>query len=207
MNGESISEDERVVIVAFQVFDIALYFSLLFFAIYMTVAYVIMDNKHTLDYIKAFYTLSVLLAVSKIAMLVVQVGWTGELYQWYIYEISNQSGFYSWLFIGLMQIALMAELAIQVKMSAHKIAPQEGIRRIKNNTYVLYGATFLLLGFCVVDAINLSYLFGEWPNYTSWRLDFYTTTYPRKLVAIAIGVSIAYFNLSFKLDKYFDIQL
>jgi len=94
------------------IFEMIVFTVMLFFASYMIAKYLIYGKRHEITYLSAFYVLTVLLAVSKLCMFITQYRMTGETYQLIIVGSSSIIGTQTKLQIGLIQVAIMVELAI-----------------------------------------------------------------------------------------------
>jgi len=99
--------------------NIALYCLLLAYAVYISVKYLVMQGKSEIVNLTVFYVLVVILAISNIGFMVVQcTPETDSLSYGAMYQVTDDIAQVSALMIGLLQIATMTELAIQVKLSA-----------------------------------------------------------------------------------------
>jgi len=118
------STKDKTILVQLTV-DIALYCLLLAYALYIIVKYLVMQGKSEIVNLTVFYVLVVILAVCKIGFLIVLILWPfndpESLVYGLLFQITDNYAQVSSLIIGLLQIATMTELAIQVKLSAYQI--------------------------------------------------------------------------------------
>jgi len=72
--------------------DMVFYSLVLCFASYMIIKHLILDKRHEITYLPAFYSLTVLLAVLKLCQCITEYTYSGETYQLYVWNISSCIG-------------------------------------------------------------------------------------------------------------------
>jgi len=112
-------------------FELASFTLVLIFAGYIIVKYLVLQKKHEITYMTSFYSLTVALAISRVSFFIVFFSYSGEhFYQDYMSDVLLTIGPQFKLLIGLIQVAIMVELGIQVQLSARKLTPEEAVRKI-----------------------------------------------------------------------------
>ena len=190
------------------IFNIVTYSFVLLFASYMIVKYLILEKKD-ITYLVAYYSLTVALAISKICYFIIQLtNKEGHLYMEYLNDLSSRVGPQFKVLIGLIQVAIMVELGIQVKMSARRMTQEEAEKKIKNLRcgFKLASAFFSIVG--IFDVYNNfydnTYIV---PDPKQWHRILYYTIFPSELVLISISLTIAYCYLSVNIKEHFAEQL
>ena len=174
------------------------YSFVLLLASYMIIKYLIIGKRYNIAYLSAFYSLTVALAISKLCFFTVVFRYTkDEVYKDYILDISNGVCPQFKMLIGLIQVAIMVELGIQVKLSARRMTPYEADKKIKHVRLALKLAVafFSALGVCeVYSAIYVDLKIV--PDPKRWHTVAHTTIFPCELALISIALTAAYFYLS-----------
>jgi len=162
------------------IFDIVVYSCVLLFDVYMVVKYLIMEKKHELTYLISFYSLTFALSISKICYFITVLRYTGDqVHQNYIMDLSSEFGVQLKVQIGLIQVAIMVELGIQVKLSARKLTPDEAVKKIRKVRTGLKLAAAFFLAVGIFDTINAIYNDPVIvPDPAKWHHIFYVTIFP-----------------------------
>jgi len=135
--------------------NIVTYSVVLLLASYMIVKYLIIEKKYDIAYLTAYYALTVALALSKITFFIVLLRYTGEhVYQDFIADISNSFGPQFKVQIGLIQVAIMLELGIQVKLSARLMTLEEVDQKINHVRVALKVAIAFFSAVGIFDTYN-----------------------------------------------------
>jgi len=110
--------------------------------------------------------------------------------------------------IGLIQVAIMLELAIQIKLSARVMTPREAVKKIKHVRvgFKLAAAFASALGiFDVYNNVRMDpVIFSE---YKKWHDIVRNTVYPLQMVLVSISLATAYFYLSVNIQQHFAREL
>jgi len=190
-------------------FELASYSSLLIFAGYMIVKYLVLQKKHEITYLTTFYSLTVALAVSRICHFTMFFRYSGEhVYQDYITDVAMVICPQFKILIGLVQVAIMVELGIMVQLSARKLTPEEADQKISKVR------TALKLTFACFSAVGIFLIINTFysdpvivADPTKWHLIADTIILPFELILVAIFLSSAYLYLSMNIKKYFAKEL
>jgi len=110
-------------------------------------------------------------------------------------------GLYTSVAVGLLQIANMSELAIQVKLSARKIELDVALKRIKQVKVGLF--VLIVFTYCVgiFDVYNAHAYNHE--NGKTWHAIAVTTTNASIFFLNSIGLLIAFSFFSYNVNTYF----
>ena len=112
------------------------------------------------------------------------------------------------ILIGLIQVAIMVELAIQIKLSARVISPREAVKKIKQVRvgFKLAAAFASALGiFDVYNTVRMDpVIFSE---YKKWHDIVRNTVFPLQMVLVSISLATAYCYLSVNIRQHFAREL
>ena len=85
-----------------------------------------------------------------------------------MYQVTDDISFTSALIIGLLQVATMTELAIQVKLSAEQMQTREAKRKIKRTQVSFFWLAGLIFGLSLFQGY-LEYRKFYQENATEWQ--------------------------------------
>jgi len=195
--------------IALDIENIVAYSFVLLFAVYMIVKYLIIEKKHEITYLVLYYALTVSLAISKICLFIVALTYTGEdIYQDCIADVSKKIGPHFKILIGLIQVAIMVELAIQVKLSARVLTQEEADRKVKNVRLALWLAVAFFSALGIFDVYNTFYMDRVIvPDPEPWHVFIFATIFPCGLVLVSISLTVAYFYLDANIKLHFAKEL
>ena len=215
MDDPTIGETETA-FKGLEIFDMIVYSTMLFFASYMIAKYLIFEKRHEITYLPAFYALTVALAVIRLCNFITEYRESGETWQKHIIDISSIISCQINLQIGLIQVAIMVELGIQVKLSAGKMSEEEASRKISKVrvSLIVTAGIFFVLGVCatVIDVLRTTAEIAakgteEDPDIERWLTIVVTTIFPCQLLFITVSLCISYIYLAWNIRKHFAKEL
>jgi len=112
------------------------------------------------------------------------------------------------LLIGLIQVAIMVELGIQVQLSARKLTPEEADQKVSKlrTWFKIMGVFFCTVGVC--QTTNNFFVDKRiFPDPKQWNLIVHQTLFPVELILMSILLCSAYVYLSANIKKHFAKEL
>ena len=128
---EDFTPDKTTTTMVLQIVDIVPYGLLLAYGIYISVKYLVMQGKSKIAFLTVFYVLVVILTICRIGYMIVLLTYEDRSISKVMLQVTDDFNITSALIIGLLQIATMTDLAVQVKFSAEQMQRTEATRKIR----------------------------------------------------------------------------